>query len=118
MSTAQIYSRCVVPDEPINSKAILTGLQNGHASEIGRSLFNRLEQFAETEDRQIAKLRSEFGKTNCIGHQLTGSGSCYFGIYPNVKAMWAAARQLSNRLPKMNVITGHTLNSRNESLVV
>ena len=113
LSTSQIYSRCVTPKQPITSDAILAGLRTGQGFKIGRAMFNRLEQFAQNDQVDIAKLRTEFGKTNCMGHQLTGSGSCYFGIYPNVRSMRVAARQLMSRLPGVNVMTGQTLCSRN-----
>ena len=91
-STKSIYARCRVPGEPIESDTILSGLQSGRAPEIGRGLFNRLEEFAETEHGDIPRLRAEFAKTNSVGHQLTGSGSCYFGIYNNAKAMRFASQ--------------------------
>ena len=116
-STKAIYARCEVPKQPITSDTILSGLQSGSASKIGGALFNRLAQFAEYEHDDILKLRSEFDKTNSVGHQLTGSGSCYFGIYNSAKAMKTAAKKLVSRLPEMQVFTSHSLNSRRYSSV-
>ncbi len=113
LSTADIYSRCKVPDKPISSEAILIGLRSGRHSSIGRALFNRLEQSASAAEEGIIRLRREFEKTNCLGHQLTGSGSCYFGIYRNSRSMQCAARALANRMPEVEIITGQTLGTRN-----
>ena len=117
LSTSAIYARCVVPDHPIATNTILSGLRSGQASRIGNALHNRLEQFAENDCNEIARLRTEFDRTNSVGHQLTGSGSCYFGIYKNGKAMKTAARQLKSRLPETQIYTSHTLSSRHVSLV-
>ncbi len=118
MSTAEIYSRCIVPSEPISSKSILSGLHQGPVSRIGKSLFNRLEEFAAVGHPEVARMRTEFGKTNSVGHQLTGSGSCYFGIYHNRRSMLSAAKILATRLPDMHVFTGQTLSSRNHCLQI
>ena len=126
LSTAEIYSRCAVPTEPITTESILAGLQSGQASRIGGALFNRLEQFAcqgeskvgDQLDSPIARMTEEFERTHCAGHQLTGSGSCYFGIYHNRRSMLSAARILTNRLPDMYVFTGQTLSSRNHYLKI
>jgi 4-diphosphocytidyl-2-C-methyl-D-erythritol kinase len=114
MSTADIYSRCRVPDKPISSEAMLAGLKSGRHSRIGISLFNRLEQSASVADEGIITLRREFEKTNCLGHQLTGSGSCYFGIYRNNRSMHRAARLLANRMPDAEIFTGQTLGTRDQ----
>jgi 4-diphosphocytidyl-2-C-methyl-D-erythritol kinase len=114
LSTRDIYARCDVPDKPITSHAVLAGLKSGRFAQIGRALFNRLQKPAADTHDGIARLGSEFGKTNCVGHQLTGSGSCYFGIYRNRKAMNQAARILANRLPESEIFAGQSLSSRND----
>lgn len=126
LSTAEIYSRCAVPSEPITIEAFLAGLRSGQVSRIGGAMFNRLQQYASGSDNStgdrcdspVAKMSREFDRTSCVGHQLTGSGSCYFGIYHNRRSMLAAARILTNRLPEMHVFTGQTLSSRNHYLKI
>jgi 4-diphosphocytidyl-2-C-methyl-D-erythritol kinase len=113
-ATPRIYARCTVPDRPIESDEILFGLQSGQCSRIGRALFNRLEKAASEDHVDIGRIRAEFSRTNCAGHQLTGSGSCYFGIYPNRSSMLAAAAKLTSRLPDMDVFVGQTLSPRSQ----
>ena len=113
MSTAEIYSRCQVPTNPESSSRILQGLADGNVTTVGKALFNRLERFAQTVSSDIDRMRAEFQRTPCLGHQLTGSGSCYYGVYKNRRSMRAAAKILANRLPEMNILTGQTLASRN-----
>ena len=109
MSTGEIYARCEVPAKPTTSTEILNSLLHGNQNSVAKALFNRLEAPAESVSNDVAKMRAEFSRTPCLGHQLTGSGSCYFGIYTNQKSMAAAARILTNRLPEMNILTGQTL---------
>ena len=116
MSTSEIYARCNVPARPINIEAILAGLKSGRLFQIGKALFNRLELVASDANNGIASLRREFEKTNCVGHQLTGSGSCYYGIYRSRRSMTVAAEILANRLPDVEIFTGQTLSSGNHYL--
>ncbi len=114
LCTREIYARCNVPDKPMNSDAVLAGLKSGRFDQIGRALFNRLQKSAADANAGIRRIGIEFDKTNCVGHQLTGSGSCYFGIYRNRKTMSAAARILANRLPECEIFAGQSSGSRND----
>ena len=109
ISTAELYARCHVPEAPQNSQGLTSGLAEGDALMVGRNLFNRLEGVAEHVNGDVLKLRSEFARTHCLGHQLTGSGSCYFGLYRHQRNMRTAAQVLANRLPEMNIMTGQSL---------
>ena len=110
LSTADVYARCVVPDSPRSSEELLKAFSLGRTDKIGGLIFNRLEPFAGELSEWTDRLRYEFDRTNCAGHQLTGSGSCYFGIYPNRKVAINASRCLSNRLPDVTILNGETLN--------
>ena len=109
LSTPEIYSRCRVPEDPINIRGFVDALISGQLARIGKSLFNRLESVAEEIQEGIARLRYEFSRTVCLGAAMTGSGSCYFGIYSNRRVMMAAARTLASRLPHVQWFDGHTL---------
>lgn len=111
--TKEIYSRCQIPDEPMSTKSLLGGLDRGDLACIGGTIFNRLEQFASGISNWIERLRSEFQRTECVGHQLTGSGSCYFGIFATAKTARLAASRLRARLPDVRFFCCHTLTSAN-----
>ena len=110
LSTADVYAKCVVPDSPRSSGELVKAFSLGRIDKIGGLIFNRLETFAGELSEWTERLRYEFDRTNCTGHQLTGSGSCYFGIYPNRKVAINASRCLSNRLPDVTILSGETLN--------
>jgi len=109
ISTPEIYSRCRVPEHPITIDGIVDAMKSGHLPSIGSAFFNRLESFAEEVQEGISRLRFEFSRTLSLGQAMTGSGSCYFGLYANHRAMMSAAKTLASRLPRIQLFHGHTL---------
>jgi len=80
LSTAEVYGACQ-PDASISGcLALVRATQRGDWRQLGRLLHNRLQAAAETLSLKIARLRREFARHDFLGHQLTGSGSSYFGI--------------------------------------
>ena len=69
-------------------------LQRGHWSDVGRHLHNRLEPAAERLTPWIHRLRSVFDRLDCLGHQMSGSGTSYYGICRNA----GHARRVAARL--------------------
>ena len=98
-STAEIYSRCEIPAQPMTSKVLLRSLKLGNLHSIGQGLFNRLEQFADEISQWIQPLKESFQRVGALGHQLTGSGSCYFGIFPSLRTARLATVCLKSRMP-------------------
>ncbi len=66
----------------------------GDAAAVGRRLFNRLQPAAERLSPWITRLRDAFERTTCLGHQMSGSGSSYFGICRHA----GHARRVAGRL--------------------
>ena len=108
LSTAAVYGKCSVPSQPKTSAALLQSLQNGQLSMIGQGLFNRLEEFAMSMTPTLGKLREMFDRLNCVGHQMSGSGSSYFGIFRNHADAHRAAK-LATRFDGNTVFTCMTL---------
>jgi len=110
LSTADVYARCQVPQSPQSSVSFLNALDSGNSRRIGDLMFNRLEPVAADMTGWIERFQYEFSRTDPVGQQMTGSGSCYFGIYPNRKVARKAAGCLSNRLGDVTILLGQTLN--------
>jgi 4-diphosphocytidyl-2-C-methyl-D-erythritol kinase len=53
---------------------------SGRWGDLGRWMRNRLESAASLLMPWIAKARTAFGELDFVGHQLSGSGSAYFGV--------------------------------------
>lgn len=94
LATPAVYKACRVPEQPADSKALSQSLARGDASSVGSRLMNRLQAPAEQLCSAVAVLREAFSRTDCLGHQMSGSGSSYFGIGRNP----AHARRLAARL--------------------
>ncbi|QEG21201.1 4-(cytidine 5'-diphospho)-2-C-methyl-D-erythritol kinase [Mariniblastus fucicola] len=92
LSTAAVYGKCSVPHQPKNSDAVLRELQMGRWNRVGENLFNRLEEFAMSMTPAIGKLKDTFDRLDCVGHQMSGSGSSYFGIFRNAADAHRAAK--------------------------
>ena len=102
LSTAAVYGKCSVPQQPRNPTELLQRLQTGSWNEVGEQLFNRLEEFAMSMTPAIGELKEKFDQLNCVGHQMSGSGSSYFGIFRNAadahRAAKIATRDIGNTI--------------------
>lgn len=92
LSTAAVYGKCSVPQQPESAADILQHLQVGSWNKVGEHLFNRLERFAMSMTPAIGELKEIFDQLNCVGHQMSGSGSSYFGIFRNAADAHRAAK--------------------------
>ncbi len=109
LSTAKVYSNSKIPNQPVSASGLLDTLKTRSVPGIARALFNRMESFAAAMTVWVERLRFEFARLNCHGHQMTGSGSAYFGLFPGKRAARIAAKRLSNRLPEVTIFQCHTL---------
>jgi 4-diphosphocytidyl-2-C-methyl-D-erythritol kinase len=98
-STAEVYREYArqqaseAGDRPMLSEFVsgaLWGRQNGR----GRYMWNGLERAASSLSHWVDKLRMAFDQLDFVGHQLSGSGSAYFGVCRHAQH----ARRLANIL--------------------
>jgi 4-diphosphocytidyl-2-C-methyl-D-erythritol kinase len=59
---------------------LVSALRSCRYGELGRLMMNRLEAAAATLVPWIERVRRVFEQLGCLGHQLSGSGSSYFGV--------------------------------------
>jgi 4-diphosphocytidyl-2-C-methyl-D-erythritol kinase len=55
-------------------------LKSGERIGLRAAMFNRLEHAASSISPWVARIRGVFERLDFVAHQLTGSGSAYFGI--------------------------------------
>jgi 4-diphosphocytidyl-2-C-methyl-D-erythritol kinase len=108
-STAEIYRRHRPAAEARSADAILDAITQGKTREIGRELFNRLETAASGMGPWLERLAGAVRVLPVIGQQLTGSGSCYFGMFPNTPVARRSAQRLQAVLPECRVILSELL---------
>jgi len=99
LATPAVYQACRPAKSPLGSQPLQAALARGEVAAAARMLNNRLEEAAETLTPWIARLRSEFSRQGILGHQMSGSGSSYFGICSHARhARRVAARLRARRL--------------------
>lgn len=80
LSTAEVYRACrpaVIPAEP---EALVSALRRGDLARAGGLMVNRLQVAAESLTARINELQAAFASCDVAGHQMSGSGSSYFGL--------------------------------------
>jgi 4-diphosphocytidyl-2-C-methyl-D-erythritol kinase len=97
LSTAAVYRECRPSEAPRSSAALLDAWRRGRTADVGRFLFNRLEEAAARISPWIERLRNEFKKLDFLGHQMTGSGSGYFGLCRHARHARRLAAALRSR---------------------
>ena len=80
LSTPAVYKACRVPSSTAPVGEITRAVMAGDSSRVARCMMNRLQQPAEELSSSVVRLREAFARTDCLGHQMSGSGSSYFGI--------------------------------------
>jgi 4-diphosphocytidyl-2-C-methyl-D-erythritol kinase len=88
-------------DKPIASGPLAHRLAAGQVAAAARMLNNRLEGPAARLTPWVCRLREEFSRLDVLGHQMSGSGSSYFGICTSSRH----ARRVAARLRSRNVGT-------------
>jgi len=85
LATAAVYQRCRPAAERSTPDALLQALRCGNGRSLGALLFNRLEFAAQSLCPWVKEMRQAFSRFDCLGHQMSGSGSSYFGICRNAR---------------------------------
>jgi len=94
LSTAEVYRACRPAEQPRRADGILAAVRCGDAANVGRLLFNRLEEAAARLSPWVERLRNAFGRLDCLGYQMSGSGTSFVGICRHA----GHARQVAARL--------------------
>ncbi len=94
LSTAEVYKACRVAERPADVKELLNALRAGNLTAAGRCFVNRLQETATRLSPWIARVQQEFDRMDLPGHQMSGSGTSYFGICRSARH----ARRIAGRL--------------------
>jgi 4-diphosphocytidyl-2-C-methyl-D-erythritol kinase len=94
LSTAEVYRASRLPRRPRRVAELARALARGDTAGVGHLLFNRLETTAKHLSPWIGRVERAMARLDLLGHGMTGSGSCYFGLCHHARH----ARRLANRL--------------------
>ena len=109
ISTAKAFSKCQVAADPQPVEGMLTAWRAGDRKSWTAGMMNRLQQVAESLSPWIRRLAELFDRYCFLGHQMSGSGSSYFGVCHHARQ----ARRLAAVFRSLNV--GHVLCTRSLS---
>ncbi|HMO14850.1 MAG TPA: 4-(cytidine 5'-diphospho)-2-C-methyl-D-erythritol kinase [Pirellulaceae bacterium] len=109
-STSEVYRHAVLAAQAEPVQPMLKAWRSGDVRLIGRSMFNRLQQAAHVLGDWVDRARFEFSRVQCHGHQLSGSGSSYFGLFARRIQAMRAAKLLQGRLPQVDCYVCTALN--------
>lgn len=105
LSTPAVYRAC--RPEPADEKLsrLIDALKFGHANSAARHLRNDLQSPAEQLNRDVIQLACLFSEQGLAGHQLSGSGTAYFGMCDGrPQALAIAARLRQRGVPWVTVV--------------
>jgi 4-diphosphocytidyl-2-C-methyl-D-erythritol kinase len=94
LSTAEVYRHCCPAETPRRVEGLLDALRRGQWDLCGQRLWNRLQSAAEALSPWIGRVRSAFQRLDCCGHQMSGSGTSYFGICRHARHARVVAARL------------------------
>lgn len=99
LSTPAVYRQCKAAEAPISVAPLKSALASGNTRAAAQLMLNRLQAPAAELSSWIGQLQKEFDRLDLLGHQMSGSGSSYFGICHHAKhARRTAARLRARRL--------------------
>ena len=102
LSTAEVYRHTASEKTERRSvQRIASDWQYTSVSRVASNMFNRLQLAAHRMSPWVDRIASTFEQLDVLGHQMTGSGSCYFAICRNHQH----ARTIAGRLRGMRL--GH-----------
>jgi 4-diphosphocytidyl-2-C-methyl-D-erythritol kinase len=107
LSTPAVYGQCRPAGVPRRVGPLVEALQSGNAGRAGRLLHNALTQAAERLTAWIGRLKREFAALGCLGHEMSGSGSSYFGLCRHARhAQHIAASLRSRGIAQVEAVAG------------
>jgi 4-diphosphocytidyl-2-C-methyl-D-erythritol kinase len=99
LSTPRVYQQCRPVEQPTGIENMTESLKRGNAAEVGRYLVNSLQPAAASLTPWIARLQQELRRHDLLGHQMSGSGSSYFGLCRSARH----ARRVASRLRSLRI---------------
>lgn len=94
LSTAAVFRQCRPSPSPRSVRSLVDSVRAGRLSLAGRQLHNALQPPAEQLNSDVVRLRRTFSRLPFLGHQMSGSGTSYFGLCSQLDQARACAAQI------------------------
>ena len=97
LSTPAVYRACRPAAAPRRAAPLVASLCRGNLGVAASHFHNALQLAAEGLCDWIARLKHSLAATNCLAHQMSGSGSAYFGLCRHARHARRIAASLRSR---------------------
>ncbi|MBX3415371.1 MAG: 4-(cytidine 5'-diphospho)-2-C-methyl-D-erythritol kinase [Pirellulales bacterium] len=97
LSTADVFRVCRPAEQARDAAPLVDALRRGKVESAGRLFHNRLQPAAESLSPWIRRLNAAFAGLDVLGHQMSGSGSSYFGLVRHARQAQHVAARLRAR---------------------
>lgn len=96
LRTAEVYRACSPARAPVGVAPVVDALERGRWDQVAQRLWNRLEPAAERLTPWMGRMRGAMERAGCLGCQMTGSGTSWFGICRHAGHAQRVAARLRN----------------------
>ena len=104
LSTPDVFKQCRPDDTGASVEEFVHSMKQPGLGRMVRLLLNDLQSPAELLNDDVRQLRHRFSKLPILGHQMSGSGSSYFGVCASSRhAGMMAARLRAAGVPWVHV---------------
>lgn len=97
LSTARVFQACRPATAARSAAPLVQALTRGQLQRAGSLLFNRLQAAARQLSPWVERLEREMMGLDCLGHQMSGSGTSYFGLCRHARHARRIAAYLQGR---------------------
>lgn len=80
LSTADVYRACRPTEHPRSAKPLIEAIQSGRLEDLEQHLHNSLQAPAEQLCPLLEQVKQAFEAESFLAHQMSGSGTAWFGI--------------------------------------
>jgi 4-diphosphocytidyl-2-C-methyl-D-erythritol kinase len=99
LSTADVFRNCQPSHNPLTAKSLIEGFTQGNTELVARNLHNSLQEPAMRLCPLLKRLGRSFESVLPAAHQMSGSGTAWFGLCRNRRQ----ARHVAGRLNALGV---------------
>jgi len=97
LSTKKVYQSFEQQDEIKSVTPLMDYLMKRDNARASMPIYNALQKPAEKLNRELGNIKHEFQNFPCLGHQMSGSGTAYFGLYNTLREARRVAGHFRNR---------------------
>jgi 4-diphosphocytidyl-2-C-methyl-D-erythritol kinase len=95
LSTARVFQALTPPEAPVDGAAVRRAAEAGDIEDLGKRLFNRLEEPAMRLCPEVAGWRDRLARLGPAGARMSGSGSAVFALANDAGDAWRLSRALA-----------------------